>query len=328
MKIDSLTEFNAYPLIKNPLMQTIVGSQFPGSFPLPPVHYHKLELGAGDKTFILEIKPSSKTRFPIVLMSHGMGGCSHSGYMKRITNKLYQCGFPVLLMNQRGSGPALGMSRRLWNGGDSEDLNRAVKFVLQLYPDRELLIAGFSLSANILLKYLGEGRNIPSQLCGAFAVNPPVDLRSASHILSHSRSCVIFNRHFMNLLNRQLIAVEECFPGRGVMKKTPGSIWEFDVLYTAPAGGFADVEDYYSRSSSGQYLQNIKIPTTLLCSKDDPFIPPSQFKSLKMSSAIDFVNPESGGHMGYISKEKTSFGDRRWLDAVIMGWVEKWKNLS
>jgi len=112
------------------------------------------------------------------------------------------------------------------------------------------------------------------------------------------------------------------------LNKNPRTIWEFDVLYTAPAGGFADVEDYYSKSSSGQYLKSIKIPTILLCSEDDPFIPPSHFKSLKMSPAVDFVNPEYGGHMGYISKGKTSFGDRRWLDEVIMDWVEKRSHLS
>ncbi|PIQ99064.1 MAG: hypothetical protein COV66_14350 [Nitrospinae bacterium CG11_big_fil_rev_8_21_14_0_20_45_15] len=324
---DFQTTFSPALFIQGPLLQTIVGSQFPGTYAMPTAHYHKLDLGLGDKTFVLEIKSIDARLSPVVLMAHGMGGCSHSGYMKRITNKLHQRGFPVLLMNQRGSGAALGMSRRLWNGGDSEDLHHAVQFALQLYPDRDLLIAGFSLSANILLKYLGEGRNISSRIRGAFAVNPPVDLRSASHILSHSPACRIFNRYYMKLLKRQLTAVEECFPC-STLNKNPRTIWEFDVLYTAPAGGFADVEDYYSKSSSGQYLKSIKIPTILLCSEDDPFIPPSHFKSLKMSPAVDFVNPEYGGHMGYISKGKTSFGDRRWLDEVIMDWVEKRSHLS
>jgi len=318
---DFQTTFSPALFIKGPLLQTIVGSQFPGRYSMPTAHYHKLDLGLGDQTYVLEIESRGNASSPVVLMAHGMGGCSHSGYMKRITSKLHQRGFPVLLLNQRGSGASLGMSRRLWNGGDSEDLHQAVQFALQLYPDRDLLIVGFSLSANILLKYLGEGRDISSRLQGAFAVNPPVDLRSASHILSHSPSCCIFNQYYMKLLKRQLTAVEECFPN-SILNKNPRTIWEFDVLYTAPAGGFQDVEDYYSKSSSGQYLQSIKIPTLLLCSEDDPFIPPDDFKKLKMSQAVSFLNPAYGGHMGYISKEKTSFGDRRWLDEVLMNWVE------
>jgi len=314
-------EFHPSFFLKGPILQTIVGSQFPGSYLLQQVRYHKLDLGSGDKTFVLEIK-SDAVR-PVVLMAHGMGGCSHSGYMKRISHKLFQRGYPVLLANQRGSGPGLGMSRRLWNGGDSEDFDRFVQFALKLYPDRDLLIIGFSLSANILLKYLGEGRDISPRVRSAFAVNPPVDLKSASHILSHSPSCIIFNRHFMKLLNRQLMAVEECFPDHSFISRTPATIWEFDVLYTAPAGGFADVYDYYSRSSSGQYLNKIKIQTTLLCSLDDPFIPPSHFKNYEMSSAIEFISPVFGGHMGYISKERTSFGDKRWMDEVILDWAEK-----
>ncbi len=153
-----LQKFSRHPLLGNAVMQTVIASQFPGETRLPPVRTHKVRLADGGVTLCFEI-PSAETRSPLVIMGHGLGGCSHSGYMKRIGKKLHDQGFPVLLLNQRGAGAGIGMSDRLWNGGSSDDFGVMVEHALKLYPQREILLVGFSLSGNILLKYLrGAGR--------------------------------------------------------------------------------------------------------------------------------------------------------------------------
>jgi predicted alpha/beta-fold hydrolase len=55
----------------------------------------------------------------------------------------------------------------------------------------------------------------------------------------------------------------------------------------------------------------------VITSKDDPFV---NYKSYLQSSGSPNVKlhiEESGGHMGYLSNEKTPLGNRRWLDYAI-----------
>lgn len=301
------------------ILQTIFGSQFPGKPKFPPEklsHTIDLELDAQSISFEIEAKDKGK---PTVLLAHGMGGCSESGYIKRIAAKLGLQGYGVLLINQRGSGPGMGLSSSLWNGGSSEDLARMIDYFSQRHP--HLLLIGFSLSGNILLKYLGEGRSMPPGLIGAMAVNPPVDLRVASHIISTHRSCWLFNRYYMRLIGNQIRALKKNFPN--AIDPDLSTIWNFDASYTAPAGGFQNLDDYYDRCSSKHYLKNIETETSILCSRDDPFVPPEVFNDSLKSRTVSIYQPKGGGHMGYISRNKTPHGDRRWMDFVILEWIRE-----
>ncbi len=301
------------------ILQTIIGSQFPGKPKfLPKKKSYTVDLDVDAKSIVFEIEARDKDK-PTILLAHGMGGCSESGYIKRIAAKLASQGYGVLLINQRGSGPGMGLSSSLWNGGSSEDLARMIDFFLQRHP--LLLLIGFSLSGNILLKYLGEGRSIPPGVMGALSVNPPVDLRVASHIISTHRSCWLFNCYYMRLIGNQMRSLKKNFPN--AIDPDLSTIWNFDASYTAPAGGYKDLEDYYDQCSSKHYLKNIETATSILCSLDDPFVPPEVFKNISVNNHVSLYQPQGGGHMGYISRHRTPHGDRRWMDYVVLEWVRE-----
>lgn len=313
--------FDPHPLVRGPIAQTIIGSQFTPNPELPRRAQHRIRLDEKNLLLMYELKAAEETA-PVVLIGHGMGGCSESGYMRRIAAKLFQEGFGVFMMNHRGSGRGIGLCDRLWNGGSSEDLARMIQFIVDLYPARKLLVMGFSLTGNILLKYLGEGRQIPSNVHSALAVNPPLDLEVASRQISEGPWSNTFNKYYLKLMNRQVEAMVECHPDAFRPAATPNTIWEFDVEYTAPAFGYPRVEAYYEECSAKQFLEHIAVPTTILCSQDDPFITPEIFQSARMSQQIDFINPEFGGHMGYISRSRNDLGDRRWMDFICVQWAK------
>ena len=127
----------------------------------------------------------------------------------------------------------------------------------------------------------------------------------------------------MKLLMQQKRAMTECQPKAFNPREDATTIWDFDVRYTAPAAGYKDVEEYYKKCSSGQFLKFIKTPTTILCAQDDPFIPPRVFEEVKMSFHVNYLAPDGGGHMGYITKTKTPLGDRRWMDFVAVKWAKE-----
>ncbi|NIQ02833.1 MAG: hypothetical protein GWM98_22820, partial [Nitrospinaceae bacterium] len=161
----SIHPFEAHWLLRGGTLQTILASKFPGSVPLPPRKCHKIRVGPRSVLIGMELEPMNADS-PIVLLGHGMGGCSESGYMRRIAWKIWDRGAGVFLLNHRGSGLGLGMSETLWNGGSSDDLETVVHYLIEQYPHRPLLLIGFSLSGNVLLKYLGEGRKVPSNVYG------------------------------------------------------------------------------------------------------------------------------------------------------------------
>ncbi len=316
----NLTPFASPAGLRSGVLQTILGSQLTGDTSIEERRVHKIPIGGKNILLCLEL-PAKTQKLPLVVMIHGMGGCSESAYMRRIARRLGQHGLGVFMVNQRGSGPGMGLSDSLWNGGSSADLARIVDYLTVQFPGKPILLVGFSLSGNILLKYMGEGRAIPLPIQSALAVNPPVDLKAAALAISSGPWAGTFNRYYMSLIHRQIRALGQCFPSAFVPAGKPSTIYDFDVAYTAPVGGFQDVEEYYQMSSAAPLLDKITVPTTILCSRNDPFIPFETFENLPKSPCVACEFPEGGGHMGYLARGKLPSGNRRWMDYFVTQWV-------
>ena len=308
--------FESNIFLRNKFIQTILGSIVSGNTNLPERKLHKVILGQKSKLVILEL-PSINPEAPVILLIHGLGGSSESSYIRRIARKLWIRGFTVFMMNQRGSGLGIGLSDQLWNGGSSDDLDMVLKYIEKIYPNNFIDIMGFSLSGNVLLKYLGE-KKITMGIRKAFAVNPPIDLKRASYILSKTKCGRVFNDYYMKQVNVQMEAMRECFPNTFTPSEKSKTILEFDESYTVPVAGYKNVDEYYAMSSAKNFLEDIAVPTTILCAMDDPFIDPSIFKSVRMSRAIELNMPENGGHMGYLSSKTTPWGDNMWMDFILV----------
>ena len=312
--------FESSFLLRNRFIQTVFGSIVSGNTKLPERKLHKIIIGQKSKLVILEL-PSINPEAPVILLIHGLGGSSESSYIRRIARKLWIRGFNVLMMNQRGSGLGIGLSDQLWNGGSSDDLDMVLKYIEKIYPNNFIDIIGFSLSGNVLLKYLGE-KKITMEIRKAIAVNPPIDLKRASYILSKTKWGRIFNDYYMKQIFMQMEAMSECFPDTFTPFEKAKTILEFDEAYTAPVAGYKNADDYYAMCSSKNFLEDIVVPTTILCASDDPFIEPSIFKSVRMSRAIELNMPENGGHMGYLSSTTTPWGDNMWMDFILVDSLE------
>lgn len=311
--------FESKVLFRNKYIQTILGSIVSGNTNLPERKLHKVLIDHKAKLVLLEL-PSINPEAAVILLAHGMGGCSEANYMRRVARKLWIRGFTVFMMNQLGSGLGMGLSDRLWNGGSSNDLDKTVNYIAMIYPNTAIDVVGFSLSGNILLRYLGEKNKKITKIRRAIAVNPPIDLKKASYFLSKTNWGRVFNNYYMRQINLQVEAMSECFPDAFIPPKK-STILEFDEVYTARVAGYKNSDDYYSMCSAKNFLEDIVVPTTILCAMDDPFVEPTIFKSVRMSSAIELNTPENGGHMGYFSRNPTPWGDYRWMDFMVVDWM-------
>ena len=103
------------------------------------------------------------------------------------------------------------------------------------------------------------------------------------------------------------------------------TIWEFDDQFTSPVHGFVDAADYYAKSSSLQFLKDIRRPTLLLNAIDDPFLPPSVLEDVQKvadsNSAISTEFPAHGGHVSFVagSSPRRPFYYAEWRAAEFIG---------
>ena len=97
-----MESFEAHWGIPGGIAQTIAGSQLKGRrLPSPPRIRHELHLDEQAKIILFEMESKDISK-PIILLAHGMGGCSESGYIKRISAKLWMRGYGVILINHQG----------------------------------------------------------------------------------------------------------------------------------------------------------------------------------------------------------------------------------
>ena len=185
--------FESKVLFRNKYIQTILGSIVSGNTNLPERKLHKVLIDHNAKLVLFEL-PSTNPAATVILLAHVMGGCSEASYMRRIARKLWIRGFTVFMMNQLGSGLGMGLSDRLWHGGRTCDLDITINYIAKIYPNTAIDVVGFSLSGNILLKYLGEKNNRITKIRSAIAVSPPIDLKRAmASLIDSSGSKFMYN---------------------------------------------------------------------------------------------------------------------------------------
>ena len=83
--------------LRNRFAQTIIGSKFSGKTRLPKRRIHKIKASKQSELILFELL-SKKFDSSMVLLAHGMGGCSESQYIRRTAWKLWLRGFSVFMM--------------------------------------------------------------------------------------------------------------------------------------------------------------------------------------------------------------------------------------
>jgi len=92
----------------------------------------------------------------------------------------------------------------------------------------------------------------------------------------------------------------------------------YDHQITAPLHSFAGVDDYYTRSSSRQFLGQIAVPTLILHALDDPFMFPETCPTAAaLSPLVTLELSKHGGHVGFV-QGPFPWRAKSWLDGRIL----------
>lgn len=323
----SIPDFVPHPLLRGGHRQTLAGAYL-WRRPSYRARQHRVVLPDGDQLVLHDDCPEDwRAGERVAVLVHGLAGSHGSGYMARIADKLARRSCRVFRLDQRGCGAGVELARQTFHAGRTEDLRAAVEVTQQLSPKSPVVLVGFSLGASIVLKLLASnGSPLPVQLSAAIAVAPPINLETCSRRIGEGLNRAYdrtFVKSLMKYVRQRSIAMPDSVPVS--LQPFPRSLYEFDARFTAPLGGFADVEDYYRRCSSHPDLPNINLPTCILTSADDPLVPIQSFHDADYSATTRLCITDGGGHLGYLGRAESSAQDDddwHWMDWRVVQWVE------
>ena len=246
---------------------------------------------------------------PLVVLLHGLEGSARSKYALQAYRALGRRGVATVGLNFRGCSGEPNRLSRMYHSGETGDLRFVLRLLRERFPQRPLGALGFSVGGNVLLKYLGEvgGGNGSAPAVApeaAATVSVPFDLSLGADWIERGFSRV-YRCYLVRKLHRKvrlkadrlrsLIDVDRVLAAR--------TFREFDDLATAPVHGFAGAEDYYRRSSSARFVARIRIPTLVIQSLDDPFLPARAVprEALESNGSIELRLCCRGGHVGFVA---------------------------
>ncbi len=253
----------------------------------------------------------------LIIILHGLEGNAQRHYMLGTAKLLNENNIDAVCVNFRGCGGEDNLKYRSYHSGNTQDLKEVIQHVLENRSYDTIYLNGYSLGANVILKYLGETEVIPNEIKGSVAVSVPCFLNSSLIELMKPKN-MIYARIFQKKLVAKLKIKQEKFPNQ-ISKETINnisSLKDFDDVYTSKAHGFIDAEDYYTKTSSLQYLQNIKIPTLIINALNDSFLSPECFpvKEAKENDNLFLEMPEYGGHVGFYKKGEYYYNELKTLE--------------
>ncbi len=284
-----------------------------------------------DEERLFEVEPGSqvlarcrwqtdRTQHPTLVLWHGLEGSSGSAYMLTTAERVFQRGFNVVRMNVRNCGGTEHLTPTLYHGGLTSDLRVVLE---QLISDglSRIVVIGFSLGGNMVLKFAGEyGNTPPPEIKAIGAVSPSIDLSAGRDLLNRRRN-LVYQRDFLFYLKRRIKRKERLYPD---LYDTSGlyrirSIEQFDDRFVAPNFGFDGVDDYYRKASSRPYIGRIRIPTLIIHAKDDPFVPfePLTDPSIAANPFVLLMVTEQGGHVAFFSAHPNR-NNRFWAESRLV----------
>lgn len=256
---------------------------------------------------------------PLVVLFHGLEGSSASHYARALMHAVAERGWRGVVVHFRGCSGEPNRLARAYHSGDSAE----IAWVLDTLGRRHarLCAVGVSLGGNALLKYLGE-YGAQARPLAAAAVSVPYDLAAANRMLSRGIGR-LYARHFLRSLIPCSLNKAQRFPDHPGytapdLIRAARTLRDFDSAVTAPLHGFRDADDYYTRSSSAQYLPGIAVPTLLLHAANDPFLPAAAIPAPgRLPACMRLEVSPHGGHVGFVSGGPP--GRLDWLPQRLLG---------
>ncbi|XP_078343367.1 monoacylglycerol lipase ABHD2-like isoform X1 [Oculina patagonica] len=278
-----------------------------------------------------------KQELPTIVIVPGIANCTETKYVRTFANYAIGQGFTVAVLNHLGAKKEAGLSTpRIFTYGGTEELAAVVTHLTSVVKHKRLIGVGFSMGANILIKYLGEEPSRQGLFECAVSVCQGYDILRAKTLLHEWDGL----RRFYNWAITQNVKsvidrhVRVLFHGPNFTSphkssihhvRSSSSLVELDDVYLKKMAGFHHLDEFYAVNSSCNYINQIKIPVLLLNALDDPLVPEELFVTpynhVKCNESAIFVVTHHGGHLGFYEGGLFTVYPLTWLDKAVMQYI-------
>jgi len=301
-------------IFKNGHVSTIYSAKLRPSVYLPQ---ERERLTLPDNDFIdLDWSYANHSKNRLAILLHGLEGNAQRPYIKAAGLQLVNSNWDVAAVNYRGCSGENNLAYQSYHSGKTDDLEVIINHILEKDTYQEIVLLGFSLGANLLLKYLGERNNVPFEIKKGVAISVPTSLRGSLESLMKPENWLYSKAFLINLKNKYRLKIKQ-HPNKmnvsalGKIK----TLKDFDDMYTSKAHGFKDAYDYYKQNSSNQFISTINIPILILNAKNDSFLNKDcyPYRIAENSKNIFLETPLYGGHVGFHQTNKEYYSEKRTL---------------
>jgi predicted alpha/beta-fold hydrolase len=316
--------FTPHPVFRNGHAQTIAAYLWPRRFRFASERDQErlFEVAPGVKVLAhcrWQVDPQT---CPTIVAWHGIEGSTSSNYMQAMAEKGFRAGFNVIRVNFRNCGGTEHLTSTIYHGGLSADLSAVVKELIEKDSLSRIVLVGFSLGGNLVLKLAGEyGDNSPPEILAICAVSPSIDLSSSADMIV-KRSNWIYHQDFVRRLKKRIRTNHKLYPDVFDLTglEEVRTLKEFDDRFTARAHNFAGADDYYYRSGSIRVIDRVRLPTLIIHAEDDPFIPvaPLLDPAVTNNAFILLCAPANGGHVAFLGANRNGDEDRFWAENRVI----------
>lgn len=303
-------------------LQTLRNAIKPGVVPALSGSTEHLPLpltdGSGDRLLSPLDTPQEPGNAPLIVLIHGLAGCSESTYIKISANFHLQRGRRVLRLNLRGAGPARPTCKGHYHSGSGQDILDALSALDPSLTANGLFLIGYSLGGSVLINALAAmAGEVPVK--AAATISAPINAAHAARRLMTPRNFLYQRwllRHLKSSFRSPHITLNRA---ERLAIRNARSIYQFDDEFTAPHNGFADAQDYYAKTRAIDAAVKVTLPLLMIHARNDPWIPPDAYDDLakKQIRNITMLMPASGGHVGFHDKASND----TWHDRMIDGFI-------
>jgi predicted alpha/beta-fold hydrolase len=126
----------------------------------------------------------------------------------------------------------------------------------------------------------------------------------------------VYHQYFINKWKRSLRLKQKHFPKRHDFREALAqtTIRDMTRVLVQTFGEFSDIDAYLNGYAiTGNALAQLKVPSHILISLDDPIIPAHDLQNLASSPNLHVTTIPHGGHCGFMD----SFNRESWADRQI-----------
>jgi uncharacterized protein len=258
---------------------------------------------------------------PIVVLLPGLQGDLGSGYARGLLRACQARGWRGVLLNYRGRVEPNRLPQS-YHCGMTGDLNHLVHDLAKREPNTPVAVVGYSVGANICLKWLGEcgqaGRMLP--IAAAVGVSAPFNLGAVAKKIERGFSR-LYQWYLLRSLRRDVVRKMNALDhDLGITRdelRRLDTFFKFDDRISGPWNGFGGAEDYYARTRSDVLLKHVAVPTLILNANNDPLVPAHLIPHQRdLSDHVRLEITDGGGHLGFVCG-RWPWSPQFWLETRI-----------